>query len=230
MKTKPFYNSAIPSDWTTPEFGEVFSFLKSFAFSREQLTYEKTIDEIQNIHYGDIHATFENEILDFEIESRIPFVNDGLISKEVSVDKKFPLLEDGDLIIADASEDLVGVAECIELRNVNGRKIVSGLHTFAARDKDGKTAAGYRTYILKHPQVIRELRRIATGFSVFGISKSNLSKVKIPLPPFKEQEEIARMLQTSDEEIQLVKTKLEKLKDKKRGLMQILLTGKKRLR
>jgi type I restriction enzyme S subunit len=230
MGTKPFYNSSIPSDWTTPEFGEVFSILKSFAFSREQLTYEKTTDEIQNIHYGDIHATFENEILDFEIEHRIPFVTDGLISKDVTTAVKFPLLKDGDLIIADASEDLIGVAECVELRNVNGRKIVSGLHTFAARDKDGKTAVGYRTYILKHPQVIRELRRVATGFSVFGISKSNLEKIRIPLPPIEEQEAIAHLLDTTDEEIHLVKTKLEKLKGKKRGLMQMLLTGKKRFK
>ena len=42
--TKAFYNTAIPSDWTTPIFGEVFTFLKSFSFSREQLTDEKTTD------------------------------------------------------------------------------------------------------------------------------------------------------------------------------------------
>src|SRR5687768_11803370 len=138
VKTKPFYNSTIPSDWTTPEFGEVFSFLKSFSFSREQLTSERTNEEIQNIHYGDIHATFENEILDFEVEGRIPFIKDGLLSNEVLSNEKFPLLKDGDLIIADASEDSIGVAECVELRNVNGRKVVSGLHTFAARDKNGE--------------------------------------------------------------------------------------------
>ena len=96
--TKPFYNSTIPRDWTTPEFGNTFSFLKSFSFSREQLTNEKTADEIQNIHYGDIHATFENEILDFENESRIPFVQDGLLSKKEMEDENFPLLKDGDLI------------------------------------------------------------------------------------------------------------------------------------
>nr|NQU93749.1 hypothetical protein [Bacteroidota bacterium] len=108
--TKPFYNTTIPSDWTKPEFGNVFSFLKSFSFSREQLTHEKTNDEIRNIHYGDIHATFENEILDFETESRIPFIKEGLISKEKLDDEQLPFLKDGDLIIADASEDTVGVA------------------------------------------------------------------------------------------------------------------------
>lgn len=228
--TKPFYNSTIPSDWTTLEFGEVFSFLKSYSFSREQLTDEKTPDAIQNIHYGDIHATFENEILDFEIEKRIPYVNDGLLSKADLKDEDFPLLKDGDLIIADASEDTIGVAECVELRNVNGRKIVSGLHTFAARDKNGKTAAGYRTYILNHPQVIRELRRIATGFSVFGVSKTNLAKVKLPLPPHKEQEAIADLLHLMDEAINANNLLIEKKELQKKGLMQKMLSGEKRLK
>lgn len=229
LKTKPFYNSTIPADWTTPEFGEVFSFLKSFSFSREQLTGEKTADGIQNIHYGDIHATFENEILDFEIEKRIPYVTDGLLNKEDLEEEDFPLLKDGDLIIADASEDYVGVAECVELKNVNGRKIVSGLHTFAARDKNGKTVAGYRTYILKHPQVIRELRRVATGFSVFGISKTNLAKIRIALPPIEEQVAIAHFLQASDDEKNLLKKRLDKLEELKKGAIQQLLTGKKRI-
>lgn len=230
INTKPFYNSFIPSDWTTPEFGEVFSFLKTFSFSREQLTDEKTDDGIQNIHYGDIHATFENEILDFEIEKRIPYVNDGLLNKEDLKEEDFTLLKDGDLIIADASEDYVGVAECVELKNVNGRRIVSGLHTFAARDKNGKTVAGYRTYILKHPQVIRELRRIATGFSVFGISKTNLAKVKLPLPTHKEQEAIANLLHLMDTIINKNNLMIEKKLLQKKWKMQMLLTGKKRLK
>ena len=48
---KSFYNSSIPSDWTTPEFGDVFNFLRTFSFSREQLTNNPTNDGIRNIHY-----------------------------------------------------------------------------------------------------------------------------------------------------------------------------------
>ena len=230
MKTdKPFYNSTIPSDWTTPTFGEVFTFLKSYSFSREQLSDEKTTDEVQNIHYGDIHATFEDEILDFEIEKRIPFVKDGLINSGKLSDEEFPFLKDGDLIIADASEDTIGVAECVELKNVNGRKIVSGLHTFAARDKKGETVAGYRTYLLRHPQVIRELRRIATGFSVFGISKTNLNKVKLPLPPHKQQVAFAELLNLMDIAVTKNNLLIEKKEKQNKILSQRLLSGTKRL-
>jgi len=55
-------------------------------------------------------------------------------------------------------------------------------------------------------------------------------KIKIFLPPIEEQTAIAAVLQAADKEIQLLKAKAEQLKEQKKGLMQQLLTGKKRLR
>jgi type I restriction enzyme S subunit len=53
-------------------------------------------------------------------------------------------------------------------------------------------------------------------------------------PSFKEdhisQIVALQLLQTANKEIQLLKTKTEKLREKKKGLMQVLLTGKKRLK
>jgi type I restriction enzyme S subunit len=227
--TKAFYNSEVPRDWSSPEFGAVFNFLKTFSFSREQLTRETTTDEIRNIHYGDIHATYENEILDFEIEKTVPYLLDGIIDPKSFDDESFPSLKEGDLIIADASEDYEGVCDCVELKNIKGAKIVSGLHTFAARANDEKIAIGYRTYALQHEQVIRELRRIATGTSVYGVSKTNLSKVKIPLPPLPEQKAIAQVLSTADAAIHTTEKLITQKTLRKKWLMQQLLTGKKRL-
>jgi len=228
--TKTFYNSEVQRDWSSPEFGDVFNFLKTFSFSREQLTSETTTDEIRNIHYGDIHATYENEILDFEIEKTVPYLLDGIIDAKSFEDENFPSLKEGDLIIADASEDYEGVCDCVELKNINGAKVVSGLHTFAARASEDKIALGYRTYALQHEQVIRELRRIATGTSVYGVSKTNLSKVKIPLPPLPEQKAIAQVLSTADAAIHTTEKLIAQKELRKKWLMQQLLTGKKRLK
>lgn len=227
--TKPFYNSEIPSDWSTPEFGGVFNFLKTYSFSREQLTSEPTNDGIRNIHYGDIHATYENGILDLDIEKKVPYLLDGIIDPKNFDEESFPALNEGDLIIADASEDYEGVCDCVELKNINGVKVVSGLHTFAARTSEDIIAFGYRTYALKHEQVIRELRRIATGTSVYGVSKGNLSKVKIPLPPLPEQKAIAQVLSTADAAIHSTEKLIAQKELGKKWLMQNLLTGKKRL-
>ena len=44
-----------------------------------------------------------------------------------------------------------------------------------------------------------------------------------------EQTAIAEILQTADKEIELLEKKLEAFKTQKKGLMQVLLTGEKRL-
>lgn len=227
--TKPFYNTEIPVDWKIVEFGNIFSFLKSLAFSREQLTNEPLSDYIQNIHYGDIHATFNNEVLDFEIEKRVPFIRQEFI-KDWSIDVELDWLKDGDLIIADVSEDFEGLCNSIELKNINGKKIVSGLHTFATRTTENIIALGFRTYVLKHKQIVREIRRNATGISVYGISKSNLSKIKLPIPSLPEQKAIAKILSTWDEAIHKTEQLIVQKELRKKWLMQNLLTGKMRLK
>lgn len=62
------------------------------------------------------------------------------------------------------------------------------------------------------------------------ISYDDYCLVKIPYPSFEEQTAIAQVLQAADKEIQLLKTKTEKLREKKKWLMQVLLTGKVRVK
>jgi restriction endonuclease S subunit len=54
--------------------------------------------------------------------------------------------------------------------------------------------------------------------------------VKIPYPSIEEQTAIAKVLQVADKEIALLKAKTDKLREQKKGMMQVLLTGKKRLK
>ena len=58
---------------------------------------------------------------------------------------------------------------------------------------------------------------------------STLQQMKIILPSLSEQTAIAEVLTTADKEITLLKKKLERFKEQKRGLMQVLLTGERRL-
>jgi len=61
------------------------------------------------------------------------------------------------------------------------------------------------------------------------VSYDDFCIVKIPFPSIEEQTAISQVLQAADKEIQLLKRKCDKLKEQKKGLMQVLLTGKKRL-
>lgn len=62
------------------------------------------------------------------------------------------------------------------------------------------------------------------------LGQSEFMKLQIPVPSLEEQIAIAQVLQVADKEMWLLKNKLEKLKVQKKGLMQVLLTGKKRLK
>lgn len=212
----------IPDGWITPLISEVFQFINTTSFSRNQLNYDAD-NELFYIHYGDIHATYKKPLLDFEIETNVPRLNN-----DVELPNSIQYLQDGDVIIADASEDYEGVGEAIEIKNLNGKAAISGLHTFALRDLNNKTVPGFRTYIFKNPNVKKALKTIATGSKVYGISKGNIQKFKIVLPPLPEQQKIASILNTWDKAIATQEQLIVQKQQLKKGLMQQLLTGKKR--
>lgn len=61
------------------------------------------------------------------------------------------------------------------------------------------------------------------------INRSDLNAVRIVLPPLPEQKKIAQILSTWDQAISATERLLENSQQRKKGLMQQLLTGKKRL-
>lgn len=57
------------------------------------------------------------------------------------------------------------------------------------------------------------------------ISYEDFGRLRIPYPPIKEQDAIAEVLSTADHEIDLLQQDIEQEKQKKKALMQLLLTG-----
>lgn len=62
------------------------------------------------------------------------------------------------------------------------------------------------------------------------MSKKDFLKIEVQIPNIEEQKAIADILDCASKEIQLLKAKADKLKEQKKGMMQLLLTGKKRLK
>ena len=83
---------------------------------------------------------------------------------------------------------------------------------------------------MKNSIISIELRKIATGTSVYGITKSNLSKVKLLVPSITEQKKIADILSSVDEKMESLKQKSEEFSNLKKGLMEQLLTGRIRVK
>ena len=187
-KIKSLFNKYenIPKEWEIRTFEQLFEFLKTGTNSRSDL---EECGEIGYIHYGDIHTKW-NSVLDCSLEE-IPFIATSKV-------EKLPLLEEGDLIIADASEDHEGSGASILLKNVKNRKIVSGLHTIALRSQDKNISPEFKRYLVSIKFVKNQIIAYVSGISVYGLSKNNLKIVKIPLPSFTEQQKIASILSGVD--------------------------------
>jgi len=208
----------IPNDWELVSYGKVFDFLTTATYSRSQLSES---GEIKYVHYGDIHTKCQHFLDCDKIE---------LPSIKLELLKNYPMLKEGDVIVVDASEDYEGVGKSVEVRNIGNFKIISGLHTFLLRDKNGLIANGFKGYIHSNKLVKKQMDTLATGMKVYGVSKTNLKLIKIPLPPTKaEHTAIVQILSDMDAEIEALEKKLEKYKMIKQGMMQNLLTGKIRL-
>jgi type I restriction enzyme S subunit len=97
---------------------------------------------------------------------------------------------------------------------------------------DGSVDDIYLYRVLKSQLYIHEYKKRMEG-SIDrrgGLRWEEFSKIKVPVPSTKEQNAISSFFVVVDKEIELVKSKLDQLKEQKKGLMQILLTGKKRLK
>lgn len=76
----------------------------------------------------------------------------------------------------------------------------------------------------------KEFIRYACGSTFFELSKKDFEKLIFECPELKEQQKIAAVLSAADNEITIHQTQLAALKQQKTGLMQQLLTGKKRVK
>lgn len=83
----------------------------------------------------------------------------------------------------------------------------------------------YAVYYFRGGNFRRILDSLAQGSTRFNLSKNNLLKAMLLLPPIKEQKAIVEILRTIDQEINLLKQELEQERRKKKALMQLLLSG-----
>src|SRR5690606_5495489 len=203
-------------EWVEMKLGEVYSFLVTNSFSRALLNYEYGV--VKNIHYGDIHTKFST-LFDISRED-VPYIN-----LDVSIEKirEECYCQEGDIIFADASEDLNDVGKSIEIVNLNGELLVSGLHTLMARQNDKTLEIGFGGYLFKSEWIRKQIQREAQGAKILGISTGRISNIKISFPRNpQEQQKIAACLSSLDELMAAQHDRLDALKDHKKGLLQNL--------
>lgn len=122
------------------------------------------------------------------------------------------------------------------MRMWQGRSALSGLEGIVSpaytivvpnTDVDGY----YMSVLFKQPRLIYDFWTHSQGLvgDTLNCKYRDFGQVHICCPPLAEQKAITEVLTAADREIELAKEKLERLRRQKRGLMQQLLTGKKRI-
>ena len=205
--------------WGRIRLGDFIEFRRNNTLSRDNLNYEK--GELYDIHYGDVLIKYDS-ILDVS-KTTLPY-----ISIPYNYDKS-DCVQEGDIILADTAEDET-VGKACEVINIENKTILSGLHTIHMRPRKGAFATRFLGYYINSTAFHNKLLPFIQGIKVCSLSKSNIARICLLVPSYREQCAIADILTDADNEIQKEKQKLEALEQQKKGLMQQLLTGKKRIK
>jgi type I restriction enzyme S subunit len=138
----------IPDDWVIKPLGELFVFRGGFTASREQLSDEGHC----YLHYGDIHKSSKSYIDVSDEYAEIPKLNVPINH----ISQKF-LLNDGDVVFVDVSEDDEGASKHIVVRNPKKINYISGLHTIIAKSKDDALDNTYKQYCFQTRNVKKQV-------------------------------------------------------------------------
>jgi type I restriction enzyme, S subunit len=203
----------IPKSWDLKTFDELFTFLKTGTNPRSDL---ETSGNFQYIHYGDVHQKWTTYVLDCDVE-QLPYIPENKV-------KQISLLKDDDLVIVDASEDHEGSGTSILLKNIKKKKIVAGLHTYALRSKKNNLTSNYKIFLTSIPFVKKQIISFITGISVYGLSKTNLKNILIPLPSLSEQEKISTILLSIQEQLLEQNSHLKNLYALRKSTLNLKLT------
>jgi len=200
--------------WKRKRIGELFSVGATFSASREQLSEEGLL----YLHYGDIHANTSstiNTVKDYEL---IPKLNNTQVNENT-------YLADGDVVFVDASEDYEGACKFVVVENPSNTPYISGLHSIPLKSKTNELSIEFRKHIFHSYAVKLQIWYYVSGMKILGINKQNILRVAIQLPSVEEQTAIADILSSQDRKINLLEHELEQWQQKKKSLMQLLLTG-----
>jgi type I restriction enzyme, S subunit len=202
-------------EWERIRLGDHVKYLKNGTNSRAELRKD---GRVKYLHYGDIHASSRSFISPHDLPS-LP------VPKAAGLDR----LKDGDLIFADASEDITGVSKSVEIYDSRESEIASGLHTIAARFEKSILADGFKGFLQYVPSFSEHLRRLAAGTKVYATNRAHISSAEVKLPPVSEQRAIAACLSEMDAELAALEASRDKTRGLKQGMIQELLTGRIRL-
>ena len=209
----------IPEGWEVKKLKYIFSFSKGLTITKENL-----VDEgIKCVNYGEIHSKYG-----FEINPKIHDLKCVDVSY-IKSDKK-SLLNFGDFVYADTSEDIEGSGNFTYLNS--NIKTFAGYHTVICHPKI-EIDSRFFAYEFDSSTFRYQIQRKVKGVKVYSITQSMLKDISLWIPPLAEQQELVKIIDSKtselDKAINLQQQQITKLKEYKTTLIDSVVTGKVRV-
>ncbi|MGA2502486.1 MAG: restriction endonuclease subunit S [Anaerolineales bacterium] len=147
-----------------------------------------------------------------------------IVSKGTNFHRDF--LNRGDLVMP--KDDIGGgnIIGKVGYINTDGTYVL-GDHVYRLEANGGNSL--FLSFLINSYRVNNELRRKVIGTAQLGLGRKSVEEQEIPFPLPAEQDAIAEILSDMDYEITVLEDKLTKARQIKQGMMQELLTGRRRL-
>jgi type I restriction enzyme S subunit len=210
---KPSHLGPIPNDWQ-------YLSLSKYGCSYSGLSGKEKIDFGFGKPYISYLNIFNNSLVN---EEQFEYVN-------IKQGENQTLVKKDDLLFTTSSETPEEVGMCSvykgSLKELYLNSFCFGFRLF---EKDS-ISAQYMVYLFRSQIGRRIIFKLAQGATRYNLSKTNLLNERFPLPPLTEQTAIANLLSTWDRAIETTQKLIAQKDFRKKWLMQMLLTGKKRVK
>jgi type I restriction enzyme S subunit len=200
--------------------------LKGFVGNWEEFPYEKLLKVVKRNFAWNDNALYK--LISVRRRSGGIFYREALYGNQILV-KTLRTANEGDFLFS--KMQILHGASALVTKEFDGAKISGSYIAVVAKDEKLLNMEFLQWYS-QLPYFYHQ-----TYISSYGVHIEKMTfdfdtflQLEISLPTIEEQTAIAKVLQAADKEIQLLKAITEKLREQKKGLMQVLLTGKKRLK
>ena len=199
----------IPANWDVFNIRHEFGFGKGLPITKEDL--RDSGEPV--ISYGQIHSKLNNGTT--IREDLIRYVDSVFLNTHSD-----SLVNNGDFIFADTSEDLEGCGNSIYVNS--STPLFAGYHTIILRNKANHDQR-YLAYLFQCDAWRSQIRKKVTGVKLFSISQRILRTTTVVVPPFDEQQHIADFLDTEcsrvDSVIEQTRASIEEYKKLKQSVI-----------
>lgn len=200
--------------------------LKGFGGGWKEYPYEKLLKVVKRpVEWNDAHLY---NLISVRRRSGGIFLREALYGHQIKV-KDLRTANEGDFLFS--KMQILHGASALVTKEFAGAKISGSYIAVVAKDAKLLNMKFFQWYS-QLPYFYHQ-----TYISSYGVHIEKMTfdfdtflALEMKLPSLEEQTAIAHLLQTADQEIQLLKAKVEKMKEQKKGVMQVLLTGKVRLK